>query len=395
MNEKLYTAGEIAALAGVSLRTIRFYDRKGLLKPVSYSKSGYRYYNKESLLILQRIMMLKYLGFSLLQISDMLKENQDLDSQIAQQKKLLMQKKSHLEELISNINILEHCPQEEMWDVLLHLLNLMSEEEIVLEYYQTSRKLENRINIHAYGTGEESWANWVFRKMNLKPNTEILELGCGNGLLWFKNVDCLPVGLHITLTDRSEGMLEETKRQLAVYKDCIKEKNILIDYQVMDANHLSLQKESYDYIIANHMLYHVKEKENCLQAVKSALKLEGKFFCSTVGKSHLKELYELAEGFDSRIEVHSANITKGFLLENGEAQLKRYFTRIERLDYVSDLLVDSEDAIYNYIYSFPGNTSYILDQRGDEFKDMLSQRIKKEGAIFIQKSAGMFICRKE
>ena len=61
MGEILYTAGEIARLAGVSQRTIRFYDAKGLLKPVSYSKAGYRYYNQESLMVLQRILMLKYL----------------------------------------------------------------------------------------------------------------------------------------------------------------------------------------------------------------------------------------------------------------------------------------------------------------------------------------------
>ena len=44
MKEKLYTAGEVANMAGVSLRTIRFYDSKGLLKPVFYSEAGYRYY---------------------------------------------------------------------------------------------------------------------------------------------------------------------------------------------------------------------------------------------------------------------------------------------------------------------------------------------------------------
>ena len=37
--DMLYTAGEIARMAGVSLRTIRYYDAKGLLKPVSYSQA--------------------------------------------------------------------------------------------------------------------------------------------------------------------------------------------------------------------------------------------------------------------------------------------------------------------------------------------------------------------
>lgn len=394
MKEKLYTAGEFADLAGVSLRTIRFYDSKGLLKPVSHSEAGYRYYNKESLLSLQRIMMLKYLGFSLSQISDMLKADQDVYMQLAQQKELLIQKRLHLDELISNIEILESSHQEEMWDILLHLLNLMSEEDVILEHYQTSEKLENRINIHAYSTGEENWANWVYRQMDLRPNKKILELGCGNGLLWYENIDHLPEGIHLTLTDRSQGMVDETKRQLAPYESRFAEKKIRIDYQIMDANDLSLPLESYDYIIANHMLYHVTRREECLRAVNGALKEDGKFFCSTVGEAHLKELNELAEDFDSRIEVQSFNITKGFLLENGEVQLKKFFPLVDRLDHISNLMVECEEAIYNYVYSMPGNASYILDQRGEEFKEMLRRRIGKDGAIFIQKSAGMFICRK-
>ena len=44
MQNNLYTVGELAKMAGVSLRTIHFYDMKGLLCPVAYSESGYRLY---------------------------------------------------------------------------------------------------------------------------------------------------------------------------------------------------------------------------------------------------------------------------------------------------------------------------------------------------------------
>ena len=59
MVKKMYTAGEIAKLAGVSIKTIRFYDAKGLLKPVTYSEAGYRYYYKSSVPTLQKTIMLK------------------------------------------------------------------------------------------------------------------------------------------------------------------------------------------------------------------------------------------------------------------------------------------------------------------------------------------------
>lgn len=62
--EERYTAGELAGLAGVSSRTIRYYDKKGLLKPVSYTEGGYRLYDSHSALQLQKIKLLQYAGLS-------------------------------------------------------------------------------------------------------------------------------------------------------------------------------------------------------------------------------------------------------------------------------------------------------------------------------------------
>ena len=105
MDKQYYTAGEIARIAGVSLRTIRHYDTKGLLPPVSHSDTGYRYYDKSSLALLQRIMMLKYLGFSLEQIQHLIAAQEahalDQEAILAQQKSLLLEKKKHLELLVS------------------------------------------------------------------------------------------------------------------------------------------------------------------------------------------------------------------------------------------------------------------------------------------------------
>ena len=183
MKEKLYTAGEIADMAGVSLRTIRFYDAKGLLKPISYSEAGYRYYDRASLLTLQRIIMLKYLGFSLLQIQEIMKKDDDVEAQIAGQKELLIQKKNHLEELIETIDLWQNSQREEKWDVLLHLLSLMSDDEKVREQYTTADNLQKRIDIHSYSTGDEEWFEWAYRHMDIKPGMKILEIGCGTGLL--------------------------------------------------------------------------------------------------------------------------------------------------------------------------------------------------------------------
>ena len=398
MGETLYTAGEIAKIAGVSLRTIRFYDAKGLLKPVSYSEAGYRYYNQESLVILQRILMLKYLGFSLQQIEVMIQEDiatkRDMNTQLAEQKQLLQEKKAQLEQMIATIEIMEKSEEEDRWSYLVHLLNLLTDEEKIQEQYKNSSNLEKRIRIHDYSTSGQDWMDWVYDKMEFNEGATVLEIGCGTGLLWLKNVHRLPQGLHLILTDRSEGMLEETRNNLAPYSESLKERNITIEYRIMDANELSLEENGYDYIIANHMLYHVKNREACLQTIAKALKPKGTFFCSTVGNTHMRELHELVAAFDTRIEMPSINFTVGFQLENAKPQLHKFFSKIERLDHENDLIVDDADIIHDYVYSYPGNAPFILSQRGEEFRKMIQDKLEKEGAIFIHKSTGMFLCRK-
>lgn len=392
MKEIQYTAGEIARMAGVSLRTIRFYDAKGLLKPASYSEAGYRYYDQDSLAVLQRILTLKYLGFSLQKIQDIL-ASRSMEQQLSEQKELLLQKKRQLEEILSAIEMMENSRESDKLCFLIRLLNLLTEEEKIQEQYRTSGNLEKRIRLHDYSTSAQGWMEWVYERLGLREGEEVLELGCGTGLLWQANVHRLPPGLHLTLTDRSEGMLEKAKDNLSVFRKMLDEKGIKIEYRICDADSLVLEKERYDCAIANHMLYHVKRREACLGEIANGLKPEGRFFCSTIGDGHMRELHEIVAAFDARIEMPFQSVTKAFRLENAAPQLKAFFSRVERMDQENDLVVDDIEPIYDYVSSYPGNAACILEQRAEEFRGCLRERMDREGAIFIHKAAGMFRCR--
>ena len=67
---KYYTSGEFAKKAHVSIRTIRYYDQKNLLKPSTRTTSGARRYTDADFAKLQQILLLKYLGFSLSDIRE-------------------------------------------------------------------------------------------------------------------------------------------------------------------------------------------------------------------------------------------------------------------------------------------------------------------------------------
>ena len=395
MQNNLYTAGELAKMAGVSLRTIHFYDIKGLLCPVDYSESGYRLYDQKSFATLQHILMLKYLGFSLQQIANVMENKGDIPEHLSQQRKLLSDKKEHLEKLISTIEVVQNSAGEKQWDALLHLLNLMSENEKVIEQYQSSTNLNKRINIHSYSTSTQNWFDWVYERLQIQSGQKILEIGCGNAILWAHNAYKIPENVEITITDRSEGMLLEAQKKLEPYQSVFDEQNIQINYQIADANKLLLPTKSYDLIIANHMLYHVTNIKSCLETVSKALKANGTFCCSTIGKEHMKELHEIVAAFDAdiAIEIPSDHHTTCFRLENGMDYLKEHFSMINQDIQDNDLLVDDVEAIYNYVHSYSGNAPYILEKRADEFREMIKKKLEKEGIIYIHKSAGMFMCK--
>src|SRR5205809_896631 len=67
-----YTVKKVAAMSGVSVRSLHFYDETGLLKPAYTGANGYRFYEERELLILQQILFYRELGFELKQIKEIL-----------------------------------------------------------------------------------------------------------------------------------------------------------------------------------------------------------------------------------------------------------------------------------------------------------------------------------
>ena len=97
----MMTVHEVSKLAGVSIRTLQYYDNIGLLHPAEHTESGYRLYDDAALETLQHILLFRELGFPLKDIKGIIQSpafdrNKALDQQI----ELLRLKKEHLENLI-------------------------------------------------------------------------------------------------------------------------------------------------------------------------------------------------------------------------------------------------------------------------------------------------------
>ncbi len=98
----MMTVNEVSKTAGVSVRTLQYYDKIGLLKPTDYSEAGYRLYDVTALERLQQILLFRELEFSLKEIKEILSSPDfDRNKALEQQIILLTMKKEHLENLIT------------------------------------------------------------------------------------------------------------------------------------------------------------------------------------------------------------------------------------------------------------------------------------------------------
>ncbi len=101
---RYYRVGEVAALTRVSVRTLHHYDRIGLLRPAQHSAGGYRLYGESELLRLQQILTLRYLGFPLKQIGELLdRADFDLVASLRVQRQALHDRIAELERISTAI----------------------------------------------------------------------------------------------------------------------------------------------------------------------------------------------------------------------------------------------------------------------------------------------------
>lgn len=99
--KKMMIVNEVSRLTGVSIRTLQYYDKIGLLPPADYTEVGYRLYDDETLQKLQIILLFRELEFPLKDIRRIIESSVfDREKALEQQIHILELKKEHIENLI-------------------------------------------------------------------------------------------------------------------------------------------------------------------------------------------------------------------------------------------------------------------------------------------------------
>ncbi|MCH3963150.1 MAG: MerR family transcriptional regulator [Clostridium sp.] len=388
----IFTTGEFSKKANVTLRTLRYYDRINLLKPCGYNKSGHRLYSKSDFGKLQKILTLKFIGLSLKEIQKVINydmEDSDFKKSLEIQRSIMKEKINHMETVIKSIDeaiSMLNTNTTLNWDKFINIINVINTDQQWMSQYENASNLRARIRIHElFSTNKEGWMHWFFDQLNIGENSSILELGCGDGELWQKNLDRIPEGWEIVLTDFSKGMIKDAKTNL--------EKNLgKFIFGVVDAQKIPFDDASFDIVIANNMLYHISNIDSAFSEIRRVLKPHGTIYASTVGKNHMKEMRDIINLFNSRkLTFNSWTLTENFQLENGLKKMEKWFKNINLKKYPDSLKITDESALMDYIFSIPGNKKSTFSR--NELKsltDFLHSEIIKNGWIYVTKDTGFF-----
>lgn len=256
------------------------------------------------------------------------------------------------------------------------------------DQYGNSNNLNARAQLHQrYSTNKSGWHKWLFSYLEIGERSRILDCGCGPGTLWKTILPEMPYGCRIHLVDLSQGMIQEARESLSDH-------DAFEGFTVANAVSLPFFDQSFDVIVANHMLYHVPQRGEALGEFSRLLKSGGQLVTSTNGAGHLLQLREMAAELLPDHSWGFAAVDAGFSLENGADQLAAQFPDVEVRRYDNELQVTSADDILNYILSSSEAKAMASTVEVGKLRRHLARKIAADGAVHISSDSGLFLARR-
>ena len=265
-------------------------------------------------------------------------------------------------------------------------MSIVNHAESVELQYADDKNFTIRGLLHAkYSTSKQDMYSWLFDQYSFSEHYSILELGCGNGAQWEKNIERLPYGCSLSLTDISEGMIDIVTEKYALT-------NTNVTCEKMDIQAIKFENESFDIVMANHMLYHVPDLEKALSEVCRVLKTGGVFYATTLGNNGMAlYIHNALKIFDPETTAFLERYA--FSLQNGRDILSHHFTNVKRIDFADSLAITSTQDLMNWIAS----TMFDAELSTDTLKSLTDyfEAIRaRDGVINVPKEIGLFICVK-
>jgi ubiquinone/menaquinone biosynthesis C-methylase UbiE len=215
-----------------------------------------------------------------------------------------------------------------------------SDHAFVARQYRTSVNLAARQRIYRYAMSNVKWHAWVFDQISplLPAGARVLELGCGNGALWRENVERVPRGWDVTLSDLSAGMLDDARQALGSRAPRFR-------FALVDAQAIPFPDRAVDAVVANHMLYHVPDRPRAYGQIVRVLAPGGSLFAATNGDGHVIEIRALISKF---VPLRDP---RAFSLAGARDELARFFQSVNVIHLRGELRVPEVQPVLDYLNS--------------------------------------------
>jgi ubiquinone/menaquinone biosynthesis C-methylase UbiE len=260
---------------------------------------------------------------------------------------------------------------------------IINQTENVKQQFSDDKNLTIRINFYKkYSTNKLGFTLWLFDKYDFAENNSILELGCGNGGQWEGRIERLPKDCKLFLSDFSDSMVSTVKEKFFQLPENVYS-------QIIDIQAIPFGDESFDVVIANHMLFHVPDLDKALSEVQRVLKIGGCFYSATDGNGGMRPfLHNAIKKIDPESRAFTEKIP--FSLQNGREILIRYFAFVERFDYDNVLAITETQDLMEWLKSTITISGYSEENLVDLYEYFEAIRIR-EGAINIPRETGLFV----
>ena len=390
--EKKMTSGEMASKAGISQKALRLYDEKGLLKPVAHSEGNYRLYDEDSFIILEKIIALKHVGFSLEEIKDNLEnsDNESIPGILQSQMKMMEQKIWELQKAVKCIQaVLVRTDGKPDWDDVADIIKKMEADQGADER-------------HMYAVSHAAdgldWYEKLYDSLGFKENDRVLDLGCGYAKLWRNNWKRIPQNLLVDGYDLHESWAEDFARYIEEYRGSLPQgTDVRVYWEDVEAEDTwDSIKPCYSKVIAHYLMTVIGDVEKLVERAASVLTPGGMFSMNYYGTTTEFEYWEkifTELGIDVSFAVEKRQARER-QQEEVKMMLSKYFAKLEFVKIPGPLTYDDPERLYERVLQrYPDGAKYLNVQKAKLIK-YFEEKMAEDGAMVIQSYSGFWHCYK-
>ena len=272
-------------------------------------------------------------------------------------------------------------------------------EEITKKYlkekqYSTTKYLEARIKIHQFTKNKFSFHEWIFDNFDMsvfsnKDSIKILDVGCGTGVFWKKNLNKLnDFKLDTVFTDYTEAMIAKEKENT----EGLKGKKV---YEIADVENLEKYFGNFDIVMCHNVIYHAQNKDKALDNLQRCLNDDPNSFCSitTNSERHMLNVYEIGRKLDENFPTD--RIIDSFTEEIGDKLIPNHFEMEKKVEE-EELQVTDWEILKGFVASgVEPRGIKLVDDFYEKYKEIFDKEMSTKGYFQIIKRSPLYICKKK